>query len=130
MWPLDREFRAKIAKGCARQVYSSSYIPRITEPQLVRQIGPGRPCITQVHILLAPGELLHVPWDVAVGLAGGGIQRGDLIVSVRIEVASAQALVAGQIVIHLDEKLIRVVRAWGDRLEGASARRGDIGKHA
>src|SRR5258708_11526578 len=128
--PLEREFRAKITQGRARQVYSSSYVARITEPQLVRQVGSGRPSITQVHVLLPPSELLHVPGDVAVGLAGGGIQRRNHIVSARVEVASTQALIAGQVVIHLNQKLIRVVRAWGDRLESTAARRADIGKNA
>src|SRR5216684_4351330 len=130
MRPLDCEFRAKIAQRRARQVYSSSNIARIAEPQLVRHIGPGRPGITQIRVLLPPCESLYVPWDVAVGLAGGGIQRRDLIVSTGVKVAPAQALVAGQIVIQLDEKLIRVVRAGGDRLKRAGARRGDVGQTA
>src|SRR6516225_12431279 len=112
MRSFDRELRSQIAQRRSRKVQPPSEISRVAEPRLIHKIGSNRPRVADIQILLPPCELLNIPGNVAVWLPAGRVQRRDPVISARVEITSAEPLVRRQAVVHLNQKLIRVVGNW------------------
>src|ERR1700722_5108398 len=111
MRSLNREFRAEIPQRSFWQVQPATKIPGIAKPDLVNEIGVGRPSVADVQILLTPVKFLDGPGNVPVWLSGGGIQGRHGIGSGGIKVASAQPWVAGWILVLFEDKFVGVIRA-------------------